>query len=411
MPPSFTLLTEFDIHLFRAGKHYKLYEKLGSHLVEVDNVPGTYFAVWAPNARAVAVIGSFNGWNANEHPLQARWDGSGIWEGFVAGAAQGDLYKYAITAQNGRALQKGDPFARRWETPPSTACMIWNTSDYAWRDEKWLAQRKEKAGVAQPMSVYEVHLGSWRKGEGGRFLSYIELADQLVSYVQKMGFTHVELMPVMEHPFYGSWGYQITGYFAPSNRQGAPQEFMYLIDKFHEAGIGVLLDWVPSHFPEDAHGLSQFDGTRLYEHADPRKGWHPDWKSLIFNFGRFEVCSFLISNAIFWIEQYHADGLRVDAVASMLYLDYSRKEGEWLPNEYGGNENLETIEFLREFNETVHREFPDTLTIAEESTAWSGVSRPTYDGGLGFDQKWMMGWMHDTLNYFKYINYGLFCAF
>ncbi len=397
----FSLLTEFDIHLFRAGKHFKLYEKLGSHLVEVGGVAGTYFAVWAPNALSVSATGSFNGWNANAHPLQARWDGSGIWEGFVPHAAKGDLYKYAIKAPNGRMMHKGDPFARRWETPPSTACMIWDTKHYAWKDEKWLAQRKEKANQPQPMSVYEVHIGSWRKGEGGRFLSYVELAEQLVAYVKELGFTHVEFMPVMEHPFYGSWGYQVTGYFAPSNRQGTPEEFMFLIDKLHEAGIGVLLDWVPSHFPEDAHGLAMFDGTRLFEHSDPRKGWHPDWKSLIFNLGRYEVCSFLISNALFWIDQFHADGLRVDAVASMLYLDYSRKAGEWIPNEYGGNENLESIEFLREFNETVYREFPDVVTIAEESTAFAGVSRPVYDGGLGFGQKWMMGWMHDTLNYFK----------
>ncbi len=396
-----SLLTDFDVHLFRQGKHYRIYEKLGSHLIEVNGQSGTYFAVWAPNARAVSVIGNFNGWDKKSHPLSARWDHSGIWEGFVPGVGKGELYKYNIISHDGRHLAKGDPFALFWEIPPNTASIIWDL-DYQWQDQDWMAQRRNHAGLDKPYSVYEVHLGTWMKRAGGaESLSYRELADELVAYVKNMGFTHVEFMPVMEHPYFPSWGYQITGYFAPTSRFGTPQDFMYMVDKFHQAGIGILLDWVPSHFPSDAHGLADFDGTHLYEHADPRKGFHPDWKSYIFNYDRHEVRSFLISNALFWLGVYHADGLRVDAVASMLYLDYSRKAGEWIPNIYGGNENLEAISFLKEFNETVYREYPDTITIAEESTAWSGVSRPTFTGGLGFGQKWMMGWMHDTLNYFK----------
>ncbi len=396
-----SLFTDFDTHLFRNGKHYKLYQKLGSHLAEIDGQRGVYFAVWAPSARQVSVIGNFNNWNRYLHPLFPRWDSSGIWEGFIPGVEKGTLYKYAIQSADGRQLQKGDPFALFWETPPNTASIVWDLN-YDWKDDKWLKDRKKKASQEKPYSVYEVHLGTWRKKNGGlESLSYRELAVELVAYVKDMGFTHVEFMPVMEHPYFPSWGYQITGYFAPTGRFGTPQDFMYLMDSLHQAGIGVILDWVPSHFPSDAHGLADFDGTHLYDHADPRKGFHPDWKSCIFNYSRHEVRSFLISNALFWLEAYHADGLRVDAVASMLYLDYSRKAGEWLPNVHGGNENLEAISFLKEFNETVYGEFPDAITIAEESTAWTGVSRPTFTGGLGFGQKWMMGWMHDTLNYFK----------
>jgi len=399
-----SLFTDYDIFLFRSGKHYRIYEKLGSHLIEVDGEWGVYFALWAPNARSVSVIGNFNEWNRERHPLSARPDESGIWEGFIPGVAKGALYKYHIHAQDGRRLQKGDPYALFWEIPPNTASIVWEL-DYQWQDAKWLKQRETQAGRQheQPYSLYEVHLGSWKKkgAAGTESLSYRELADELVDYVADMGFTHVELLPVMEHPYFPSWGYQITGYFAPTSRFGLPEDFMYLVDRLHQAGIGVILDWVPSHFPTDAHGLADFDGTHLYDHADPRKGFHPDWKSAIFNYSRNEVRNFLISNALFWMEVFHADGLRVDAVASMLYLDYSREGGEWIPNQYGGNENLEAIDFLREFNATVYKEFPGAITIAEESTAWSGVSRPTDTGGLGFGQKWMMGWMHDTLRYFQ----------
>lgn len=396
-----SLLTDYDITLFRSGKHYRIYEKLGSHIIEVDGEWGTQFAVWAPSAREVSVIGDFNNWDRNSHPLSPRWDGSGIWEGFIPGVGKGKLYKYHILSQDGRHLSKGDPFALFWEIPPNTASVVWEF-DYDWKDKDWMKNRKNTQGLDKPYSVYEVHIGSWRKKLGGlESLSYREMADEMVTYVKDMGFTHVEFMPVMEHPYFPSWGYQITGYFAPSSRFGLPEDFMYLMDAFHQAGIGVILDWVPSHFPADAHGLADFDGTHLYDHADPRLGFHPDWKSCIFNYGRFEVRSFLISNALFWLDKFHADGLRVDAVASMLYLDYSREEGQWIPNKYGGNENLEAISFLKEFNEAVYNEFPDTTTIAEESTAWKGVSRPTYTGGLGFGQKWMMGWMHDTLDYFK----------
>ncbi|NBC06468.1 MAG: 1,4-alpha-glucan branching protein GlgB [Bacteroidetes bacterium] len=400
---SHSLLTDLDIHLFREGKHYRLYEKLGSHPIEVDGQQGTYFAVWAPNAQAVSVIGNFNYWNRDSHPLTARWDGSGIWEGFVPGMGKGELYKYHIHARDGRHLEKGDPFALYWEIPPNTASIVWDISDYEWEDKDWMATRDKKAGLDQPYSVYEVHMGTWKKTHGGlRSLSYKEMAKDMVEYIKEMGFTHVEFLPVMEHPYFPSWGYQITGYFAPTSRYGNPQEFMHLVDAFHRAGIGVILDWVPSHFPTDAHGLADFDGTHLYDHADPRKGFHPDWKSAIFNYGRHEVKAFLISNALFWLDKYHIDGLRVDAVASMLYLDYSREEGEWIPNEHGGNENLEAITFLKEFNEHVYKDFPGAITIAEESTAWPGVSRPTFEGGLGFGQKWMMGWMHDTLSYFQH---------
>ena len=395
----FSLLTDLDIHLFREGKHYQLYNKLGSHLVEHNGVEGVYFAVWAPNGQNVSVIGNFNSWNRVANPLRARSDGSGIWEGFIPEIGHGEIYKYAITAPSGRQLEKGDPFARRWENPPQTASVVWKL-DYKWKDKKWMTARKKKAGKPKPYSVYEVHPGSWKKYAIDRSLSYLEMADQLVRYVKEMNYTHVEFMPVMEHPYGPSWGYQLTGYFAPSARFGTPEEYMQMIDAFHAAGIGVILDWVPSHFPEDAHGLADFDGTHLYDHADPRKGFHPDWKSCIFNYGRHEVRNFLISNALFWLDVYHADGLRVDAVASMLYLDYSREEGEWIPNEFGGNENLEAISFLKDFNTAVYKAFPDVVTIAEESTSFSGVSAPVYAGGLGFGQKWMMGWMHDSLNYF-----------
>ncbi len=396
-----SLLTDFDINLINIGKHYRLYKKLGSHPMELDGEWGTFFAVWAPTAREVSVIGNFNFWNEKSHQLFLRPDGSGIWEGFIAGAGKGTLYKYSILAADGRRLAKGDPFARFWEIPPNTASIVWDLT-HKWSDGKWMKQRKKDAGKSKPFSVYEVHLGSWKKKNGGaNSLNYRELANELVSYVKEMGFTHVELLPVMEHPYFPSWGYQTTGYFAPSSRFGLPDDYAFMVDAFHREGIGVILDWVPSHFPYDAHGLADFDGTHLYDHADPQKGFHPDWKSAIFNHGRWEVRSFLISNAMFWLEEYHADGLRVDAVASMLYLDYSREEGQWIPNEFGGNENLEAITFLKEFNETVHRDFPDVVTIAEESTAWPGVSKPVEEGGLGFDQKWMMGWMHDTLEYMK----------
>ncbi len=396
-----TRFTDFDIQLFRSGKHFRIYDKLGSHLMQDDNgTEGTYFAVWSPNCTQVSVVGSFNNWNGEKHLLNPRWDGSGIWEGFIPEVKKGDVYKYQVISYDGKKFQKGDPYARKWEIPPATASIVWDTW-YEWTDDAWMALRQQNLDKTKPMSVYEVHLGSWRKKspDDSGFLSYIEMADEMVAYVKKMNFTHVELMPIMEHPYYPSWGYQITGYFAPSSRFGSPQDFMYLVERFHQEGIGVILDWVPSHFPTDGHGLSYFDGTHLYEHADPRKGYHPDWKSLIFNYGRNEVRSFLISNALFWLDRFHVDGLRVDAVASMLYLDYSRKEGEWIPNEYGGKENLEAIHFLREVNEAVYANYPDAITIAEESTAFAGVSRPTYDGGLGFGQKWMMGWMHDTLRY------------
>ncbi|AWH85820.1 1,4-alpha-glucan branching enzyme [Flavobacterium album] len=398
-PHSF--FTDFDIDLFKAGKHYRLYEKLGAHLTEVDGQKGVYFAVWAPSAKAVSVIGDFNYWLEGEHPLNVRWDGSGIWEGFIPGIDKGTKYKYKIHSHhNDIKTEKADPFAFYCETPPNTASVVWNTK-HGWKDTKWMATRQDKNGLDKPYSVYEVHLGSWRRAEGGRFLSYIELADQLVAYVKEMNFTHVEFMPVMEYPYDPSWGYQLVGYFAPTSRFGKPEDFMVLVDKLHQAGIGVILDWVPSHFPSDAHGLGFFDGTNLYEHPDIRKGYHPDWKSLIFNYGRNEVRSFLISNAVFWLDKYHIDGLRVDAVASMLYLDYSRADGEWEPNVFGGRENLEAASFLKDMNEEVYRSFTGVQTIAEESTSFPMVSRPTYIGGLGFGMKWMMGWMHDTLEYFK----------
>jgi 1,4-alpha-glucan branching enzyme len=398
-----SLLTDFDTSLFGAGKHFRLYEKMGSHLGELNGEKGTYFAVWAPNAENVAVIGDFNYWNPAGYELFPRWDSSGIWEGFIPNVGKGAVYKYAIKSKfQVNLIEKGDPFALLWECPPRTASVVWE-NDFKWSDEKWMNSRAEHNSLNKPISVYELHIASWRRkaNEDNRSLTYRELAVELVDYLKELEFTHVEFMPVMEHPYGPSWGYQITGYFAPSSRFGSPEDFMFLIDSLHKAGIGVYLDWVPSHYPGDAHGLYQFDGTHLYEHADPRKGYHPDWNSYIFNYGRNEVKSFLISNACFWLDRYHADGLRVDAVASMLYLDYSRKEGEWIPNQFGGRENLEAISLLKEMNEEVYKSFSGIQTIAEESTAYPMISRPTFLGGLGFGMKWMMGWMNDTLEYFK----------
>ncbi|MFZ1633650.1 MAG: 1,4-alpha-glucan branching protein GlgB [Chitinophagales bacterium] len=397
----YSKFTDYDIHLFREGKHFKLWEKFGAHILDTENETGVYFSVWAPNALAVHITGTFNNWDKQQFPLQVRGDGSGIWEGVINTAMPGDLYKYIILGKNNETYEKSDPYARRAEPAPGTASVIWDNT-YTWNDNVWMVKRKPFE-FNKPMSTYEVHLGSWgrQQDDPNAFLTYRQLAETLVPYVKEMGYTHVELLPITEHPFYGSWGYQTTGYFAPTSRYGTPQDLMYLIECFHKAHIGVLLDWVPSHFPDDGHGLIFFDGTHLYEHEDKRKGFHPDWNSYIFNYGRYEVKSFLISSALYWLECYHIDGLRVDAVASMLYLDYSRKEGEWLPNEYGGNENLESIQFLKELNERLYTEIPSTITIAEESTSWPKVSKPTYDGGLGFGMKWMMGWMHDTLAYFK----------
>lgn len=400
-PGWFSLFSDFDADLFKAGKHYQLYNKFGAHVIEHNGIKGTYFAVWAPNAKYVSVVGNFNGWNRQSNAMKVRWDSSGIWEIFIPNLGTGEYYKYFIEGRNGYQVEKTDPYAFHFETPPATASVTWDI-DYTWNDAEWLGKRNAAAKLNQPISIYELHIGSWRrKGEeDGRFLTYRELADELPAYCEYMGFTHIEFMPVMEHPFYGSWGYQLTGYFAPSSRYGTPQDFMHLVDRLHQAGVGVILDWVPSHFPEDRHGLGYFDGSHLYEYDDPRKGYHPDWKSLIFNLCRNEVRAFLISNALYWLDKYHIDGLRVDAVASMLYLDYSRKQGEWIPNKHGGRENLEAISFLQEFNDAVHHHFPGAITIAEESTAWPGVTQPTATGGLGFDLKWMMGWMHDTLDYF-----------
>jgi 1,4-alpha-glucan branching enzyme len=398
-----TDLTEHDIYLFREGTHFRAYDRLGAHLGTRAGEQGASFAVWAPNAERVSVIGEFNDWRPGVHALAARPDQSGIWQGFVAGARRGTRYKFHIVSRiDDFQTEKADPFGIRTETPPETASVLWDL-DYAWNDVEWLEHRGGANALASPMSVYEVHPGSWRRvpEEGNRSLTYRELAHALGDYVTKMNFTHVELMPVMEHPFYGSWGYQVTGYFAPTARYGTPQDLMYLVDHLHQRGIGVILDWVPSHFPADGHGLAYFDGTYLYEHADPRQGFHPEWNSSIFNYGRAEVRNFLGSSALFWLDKYHADGLRVDAVASMLYLDYGRRSGEWIPNQFGGNENLDAVNFLRTVNESAYRDYPQTQTIAEESTAWPMVSRPLYRGGLGFGMKWNMGWMHDTLAYFQ----------
>ncbi|HUH13070.1 MAG TPA: 1,4-alpha-glucan branching protein GlgB, partial [Longimicrobiales bacterium] len=385
---------------FNEGRHFHLYEKLGAHLMEDAGAHGTYFAVWAPNAREVSVMGDFNGWRRDTHPLRGRGS-SGIWEGFIPGVGEGTVYKYHIVShQRGYAVDKADPFGFRQEEPPRTASVV-AALDHEWHDRGWLEERRGRAALDAPVSVYEVHMGSWARApeEGGRSLTYAEMAPRLADHVEALGFTHVEFLPVMEHPFYGSWGYQTTGYFAPTSRYGSPRDFQALVDQLHGRGIGVILDWVPSHCPTDEHGLGYFDGTHLFEHEDPRLGFHPDWNSAIFNYGRAEVRSFLISSALFWLDRYHVDGLRVDAVASMLYLDYSRQAGEWIPNEHGGRENLQAIDFLRTLNQAVYENFPDTQTVAEESTAWPMVSRPTYVGGLGFGYKWDMGWMHDTLRY------------
>ena len=396
----FTLLTDDDLFLFNEGSHFRLYEKMGAHEVERNGIPGTYFAVWAPDAERVFVMGDFNGWNKTSHALRPRGK-SGIWEGWIAGVGKGGSYKYFIQSRyRGYRVDKADPFSFFNEIPPKTASIVWD-HPYSWGDQEWMRTRANHNGASKPLAIYEIHLGSWRRvpEENHRFLTYRELAPILSGYVADLGFTHVEFLPIMEHPFYGSWGYQGTGYFAPTSRYGTPQDFMFLIDSLHQKGIGVILDWVPSHFPNDMHGLGFFDGTHLFEHQDTRLGVHPDWNSFIFNYGRNEVRSFLLSNALFWLQRFHIDGLRVDAVASMLYLDYSRKEGEWIPNPHGGRENLDAISFLRRFNEEVYKNFPDVQTIAEESTAWPMVSKPTYVGGLGFGMKWDMGWMHDTLEY------------
>jgi 1,4-alpha-glucan branching enzyme len=392
-------LSGHDLYLFREGTHSRLYQKLGAHLVE----GATEFAVWAPNAASVSVVGDFNGWDPRRHPMRQTSDASGVWYARAPEARQGSIYKYHIVSKHaGFRVDKADPYAFRCETPPKTGSVVWDL-DYEWHDAEWMRTRGRRNALDAPHAVYEVHLGSWMRSPDHpeHFLGYRDLAPKLAEYVKRMGFTHVELMPIMEHPFYGSWGYQCTGYFAPSSRYGTPQDLMWFVDHLHQADIGVILDWVPSHFPWDPHGLGFFDGTHLYEHSDPRQGHHPDWASAIFNYGRNEVRAFLSSSAHFWLEIFHADGLRVDAVASMLYLDYGRKQGEWIPNRHGGRENLDAIEFLRFLNETLYRDFPDVQTVAEESTAWPQVSRPTYLGGLGFGLKWNMGWMHDTLNYMK----------
>ena len=388
-------LGEQDIHLFREGTHGRLYNKLGCQL----GLSGARFTVWAPSAQSVSVIGDFNGWNADAHPAAPRADGCGLWQAEVPGVQHGHKYKFLIRGANGELHQKADPFARYAEVAPATASVAWRTDGHDWGDKDWMRSRAANNALAAPMSVYEVHLGSWRRAPGGALIDYRSAAPLLADCVRRLGFTHVELMPITEHPFYGSWGYQTTGYFAPTSRYGTPQDFKFLVDTLHQAGIGVILDWVPSHFPSDAFGLAQFDGTHLYEHADPRQGFHPEWSSSIFNYGRNEVRAFLLSSALFWLDEYHIDGLRVDAVASMLYLDYARKEGEWVPNRHGGRENLEAILFLQMLNRAAYRDHPGVQIIAEESTAWPMVSRPTEMGGLGFGMKWNMGWMHDTLKF------------
>ncbi|MBI5014983.1 MAG: 1,4-alpha-glucan branching protein GlgB [Deltaproteobacteria bacterium] len=394
-----SFLSDYDLHLLNEGRIDRAWEKLGAHPGEEDGRPGTWFAAWAPNAATVSVVGEFNDWKEGASPLEDR-SASGFWEGFIPGAGHGQLYKYAITSRyGGYRVQKADPYGFAAETRPHTASRIWRLEGYAWGDGDWMAARKERNGLASPVSIYEVHLGSWMRGEDNRWLTYQELAEKLAAYCTEMGFTHVELLPITEHPFDGSWGYQTVGYFAPTSRFGTPHDFMFLVDTLHRHGIGVLLDWVPAHFPRDEHGIGYFDGTHLYEHADPRQGRHQDWDTAIFNFGRPQVVNFLLSSALFWLEVYHIDGLRVDAVASMLYLDYSRAAGEWVPNIHGGRENLEAIAFLRRVNELVYRGHPDVVMAAEESTAWPMVSRPTYLGGLGFGLKWNMGWMHDMLLY------------
>jgi 1,4-alpha-glucan branching enzyme len=398
---STALLSDYDLHLLAEGTHYRTYEKLGAHVKNVNGSVGTHFAVWAPNAERVSVIGDFNNWDSEANRMNVRPE-AGVWETFVPEVRNGAVYKYRVYSRyNAFVADKADPYGFAAEIRPQTASMVWDLAGYDWNDAEWMAERGRRHALDAPISVYEVHLGSWRRvpEDGNRWLTYREVAHQLADYVSHMGFTHVELMPVSEHPFDGSWGYQTVGYFAPTSRFGNPHEFMYLVDLLHQRGIGVIIDWVPAHFPTDEHGLGYFDGTHLFEHADPRQGKHPDWDTLVFNFGRREVTNFLISNALFWLEKYHIDGLRVDAVASMLYLDYARRDGEWIPNQYGGRENIEAVDFLRRFNERVYEEHPDVMTIAEESTSWPMVSRPTYLGGLGFGYKWNMGWMHDMLDY------------
>jgi 1,4-alpha-glucan branching enzyme len=401
-PIAESFLGEMDMHLFGEARHYRLYERLGAHPRTVDGLNGVNYVVWAPNARSINVIGSFNDWTPGQASMR-KHSPSGLWEVFVPGSKVGDLYKFRLEDAHGHIVDKCDPFAFTGEVVPRSASIVTNLSDYQWGDKEWVAKRAEGDSAQRPISIYEVHLGSWRQDRNCNhgWMNYRDLAHQLVDYCREMGFTHLELLPVSEHPYTPSWGYQTTGYFAVTSRYGTPQDFMYFVDHCHRNGIGVILDWVPAHFPKDAHGLARFDGTHLYEHADPRQGEHPDWNTLIFNYGRNEVRNFLVANALFWMDKYHIDGLRVDAVASMLYLDYSRKAGQWIPNKHGGRENLEAIDFLREFNEQVHEQFPGTLTIAEESTAWGGVSRPTYAGGLGFSIKWNMGWMNDTLRYMR----------
>ncbi len=395
-PPA---ISDFDLHLFGEGTNYRIYQTMGAHLIELDGVPGVSFAVWAPNAERVSVIGRFNQWDGRRHPMRPR-GATGIWELFVPGLGQWELYKYEIRSRHqGYIVEKSDPLGFAAELRPKTASLVFDAGHYQWEDSAWMERRKTVNAINAPISIYEVHLGSWKRTPDGRWLTYRKLADQLVPYVKKMGYTHIELLPITEHPFDASWGYQAIGYFCPTSRFGTADELMFLIDRCHQAGIGVILDWVPAHFPKDETGLGFFDGTHLYEHADPRKGEHRDWGTLIFNYDRPEVREFLLSSAVFWLDKYHIDGLRVDAVASMLYLDYSRADGEWIPNEFGGRENLGAISFLKRFNEVVHQEYPDVLTYAEESTAWPMVSRPTYLGGLGFDLKWNMGWMHDILLY------------
>jgi 1,4-alpha-glucan branching enzyme len=397
------VLTDFDLHLFGEGSHYKIYEKLGAHVIKINGITGVHFAVWAPNARAVSVIGDFNGWDGRRHPLRMLGM-SGVWEIFIPGLQEGSIYKFRIKTKNRKQIfEKADPYAFYSELRPKSASIVYDVSKYRWNDTEWMRRRSKTNWLESPISAYEVHLGSWMRipEEGNRHLTYRELAEKLIEYVRDMGYTHIELLPVTEYPLDASWGYQTIGYFAPTSRYGRPEDFMYFIDRCHENNIGVILDWVPAHFPTDGHGLGFFDGTCLYEHDDPRKGFHPDWGTKIFNYGRREVVDFLLSNALFWFEKYHIDGLRVDAVASMLYLDYSRKEGEWIPNTFGGKENLEAIDFIKHFNEIVHQYHPGALTVAEESTAWGGVSKPVYLGGLGFDLKWNMGWMNDTLEYFS----------
>ncbi len=397
------LLTAYDIYLFKEGKHFQLHQKLGSHPIQVDGQEGAHFGVWAPNAKRVDVIGDFNQWRPDSHRLKPRSDGSGIWEGFIPGLARGTLYKYHVEskAHPGYSMDKGDPFALYWEIPSRTASIVWGLN-YSWNDDEWMKSRSQNNSLDSPFTIYEMHLGSWKRvpEDNQRSPTYRETARELPAYLADSGFTHVEFLPVMEHPYTRSWGYQTLGYFAPTSRFGLPEDFMHLIDELHSKRLGVILDWVPSHFPSDAYGLAYYDGSHLYEYADPKKGYHPDWNSYIFDFGKNEIRSFLVSSALFWLDNYHVDGLRVDGVASMLYLDYSRKKGEWSPNEYGGRENLEALSFIRDLNLAVYRAHPDVQVIAEESTAWPMVSRPTYVGGLGFGMKWNMGWMHDTLEYF-----------